>query len=53
MEACRRARRLTDDGAERRFLDRLLTELAAHIVPDSSSTQNSLPDGSANTSHGT
>jgi RNA polymerase sigma-70 factor, ECF subfamily len=29
IEACRRARDLTDDGAERRFLDRLLAELTA------------------------
>jgi hypothetical protein len=27
-DACRRARQLTDDGAERRFLERRLTELA-------------------------
>ena len=32
-EAYRRARELTDDGAERRFLERRLTELAATTDP--------------------
>jgi RNA polymerase sigma-70 factor (ECF subfamily) len=35
-DAYRRARRLTDDGAERRFLERRLTELAATGGSDSS-----------------
>ena len=32
-DAYRRARQLTDDGAERRFLERRRTELAGHLYP--------------------
>jgi RNA polymerase sigma-70 factor, ECF subfamily len=38
-EAYRRARQLTDDGAERRFLERRLTELAATTDPGADTDQ--------------
>ena len=47
-DAYRRARQLTDDGAERRFLERRLTELASTAAAgDVVTAQRSRPSGSA------